>query len=110
MGDHIQINVESLECVSDGFHTMEELYDHRILLWINLANINWSCAYLLKEHFEGWFLLGMNTKHGQVSYHCPNKYLDLVNTEIVELTDDSEYDGHTPSDVIDRLKKIAKKP
>ncbi len=88
---------------SDGYHTFNELYDHRVLLWINFVNTMPQKAYLLKEHFAGWFLLGLDTEAGQISYHCPNKYLNLVNNKVKEIKDDSNYDGHTSKDVIDRL-------
>ncbi len=94
MGE-IKIKVDSLNDISDGFHTIQELYDHRCLLWINLVNMQIDKSYLIEEHFEGWFLLGLESDQGQISYHCPNKYLKLVNKKIKKLTDDSIYDGHT---------------
>ena len=93
---------------SDGYHTFNELYNHRVLLWINIVNKNISKAYLLKEHYDGWFLLGLETEFGQISYHCPNKYLELLDSAIKELPDDSNYDGHTSDDVVERLKKLSK--
>lgn len=85
---------------SDGYHTFNELYEHRVLLWINLCLLLPKYSYVIEEHFEGWFLLGMETEYGQISYHCPNKYLELING----ITRRSpEFDGHKSQDVIERL-------
>ena len=93
--------------ISDGYHTFNELYDHRVLLWICVVNFTPQKAYLIKEHYPGWFLLGLETSKGQISYHCPNKYLNLIHNEIKELANDTNYDGHTSNDVIKRLKIYA---
>ncbi len=88
---------------SDGYHTFNELYDHRCLLWINYCLTNPQGTYLVHDHFDGWFLLGKETIVGQISYHCPNKYIDLV------MSIDQrhpEFDGHTSQDVIERLIKL----
>lgn len=89
---------------SDGYHTFNELYDHRCLLWINLCNLMPEKCYLVPEHLLGWFLLGMETKEGQISYHCPNKFYDLINIRISK--EHPKYDGHMSKDVIKRLKKL----
>ena len=89
---------------SDGYHTFNELYDHRCLLWINLCNLMPEKCYLVPEHLLGWFLLGMETKEGQISYHCPNKFYDLINIRISK--ERPKYDGHMSKDVIKRLKKL----
>lgn len=89
---------------SDGYHTFNELYDHRCLLWINLCNLMPEKCYLVPEHLLGWFLLGMETKEGQISYHCPNKFYDLINIRISKKH--PKYDGHMSKDVIKRLKKL----
>ena len=85
---------------SDGYHTFNELYDHRVLLWINLCLQNANNCYVVEEHYDGWFLLGMETEKGQISYHCPNKYLYLVNH--IERRQPI-FDGHSSKDVLSRL-------
>ena len=91
---------------SDGYHTFDELYDHRCLLWINLCLLQPYRCYVVEEHFKGWFLLGMTTSEGQVSYHCPNKYLNLVHGIKRR---HPKFDGHTSADVIKRLTLIAER-
>jgi len=98
----IKIEVSDLSKVSDGYHTIQELYDHRCLLWIALCMEMPELCYIKKDHYEGWFLLGCVKEKGfQMSYHCPNKYLDLV--EDIKEDNSVEWDGHTPSDVLQRI-------
>ena len=104
--DKITIDVKDLSKISDGYHTIEELYDHRCLLWLNLCLANPKECFLKLDHYEGWFLIGMFKEAGkQISYHCPNKYLYYVKGNIKE--DDSvEWDGHSPNNVICRLESL----
>lgn len=100
-------NTEDKGEISDGYHTFNELYEHRVLLWINLVQLQHpDICYLVENHYEGWFLLGVETPVGQLSYHCPNKHLDLV--ENIPRRQ-PEFDGHTSEDVIERLKWLANK-
>ncbi len=98
--------------VSDGYHTFNELYEHRNILFINVALLNPKLAFKTwlndkKEAWEGWFILGINTAFGQVTYHIPAEYWHLVNVNEVEYN--SDYDGHTSGDVADRLIKFAQR-
>lgn len=92
--------------ISDGFHTFNELYEHRNLLFVNLAIVNLEIAFKTwlndeKEKWEGWFILGINTEFGQITYHLPSKFWDMAPVKEVEYNFD--YDGHTSNDVIERL-------
>lgn len=94
--------------VSDGFHTFDELYEHRCLLWINYCLLHKDKCYLIPNHYPGWFLLGLeHEKLGQISYHCPHDYFYLVENVISEAPDEYEFDGHTSSDVLNRLESLA---
>lgn len=108
--------------VSDGYHTMDELYEHRFVLYIALAEMiskfdsysDWvPKVWRSKYHSDGkiayngrWFVLGINKEKGkQITYHIPISKWD--ETEWAETLDVSpEYDGHTSEDVIRRLKEI----
>lgn len=90
--------------ISDGFHTFDELYEHRCLLFINLCLMNVS-ASAWKPHYEGWPCLMMQTKYGQISYHVPEKFLFLFDKVIDKK--EFKWDGHTSEDVISRLQKMA---
>lgn len=115
--------------VSDGYHTMEELYEHRIRLYLALVKIydnyitpmrcNVVC-WKSKLHddgtsLEGWFILGMVVTKPQfeadkpaekfdIGYHIPLKYWHLAN--VIELPKAPKYDGYTPNDVLERLLRL----
>lgn len=90
--------------ISDGYHTFNELYDHRCLLFINLCLMQPNkCAYKTDEHFGDWFCLYLELPKGQISYHIPSKFQNLVSGKI---KNDQNYvwDGHTSNDVLMRLQ------
>lgn len=45
--------------ISDGYHTFDELYEHRCLLFINLCLAHPNAAYW-RPHYDGWPLLGLH--------------------------------------------------
>ena len=103
--------------ISDGYHTFNELYDHRNLLFINLCLLWYSdrsCGTCWNNNgnYDGYFCLyfwGNGDK--QISYHIPNKYLGLVAKPLVDggiPRIELEWDGHTSADVLDRLQELAK--
>lgn len=92
------------EDMSDGFHTFDELYEHRCLLFINLCLANQAQAYW-RPHYDGWPLIGLDSKFGQMTYHVPEKYLPLFRSRIKE--GGPEWDGHSSAQVIERLKLFA---
>lgn len=101
--------------ISDGYHTFDELYDHRITLWIALCKRTaltirepWNPTWRSKLHsdgsaFDGWFVLGMFTDPGrQITYHLPNsKWDDCYFAP--DLDKAPEFDGHTSADVLHRI-------
>lgn len=95
------------EDISDGFHTFDELYEHRCLLFINLCLAYPGLAYW-RPHYDGWPLIGLDAQAGQMTYHVPEKYLPLFKDRIKE--GGPEWDGHTAQDVVKRLAKCAERP
>lgn len=108
------------ECDCDGYHTFTELYDHRIELWIALCKKvqesfdeidRPSPVWRSKVHsdgssFDGWFILGMYHNYGvQITYHIPMIRWDDCEFAI-DLAKAPTFDGHTPDDVINRLKEL----
>ncbi len=98
--------------VSDGYHTFDELYDHRCLLFlafqsqVHLKTEPFSSCWKSRLHadgseYEGWFIAGLTLGQGQISYHLPLKYWDLCKG--LQRANAPEWDGHTSSDVIERL-------
>ena len=120
--------VTDLSKVSDGFHTIAELYDHRITLYIALAKaLNKQMAEQMhddtsdmhaysvwrskthsdgKSAYDGWFIMGIGMLKGnQISYHIPLSRWDETNfAETLEKA--PEWDGHTSADVLERLRKL----
>lgn len=99
--------------ISDGYHTFNELYDHRIALWIALCRTGDSrCLPWRSElhsdgsRIEGWFILGMCRSPGdQITYHLPMSKWEDCNFA-VSISKAPEFDGHTPADVIERLNRL----
>ena len=101
--------------VSDGYHTMDELYEHRITLWIAMLRcmsgkygIHWrSKLHSDGTSFEGWFILGYGYAKGeQITYHLPIERWEECDFVSETLERAPEWDGHTSSDVISRLKQL----
>lgn len=95
--------------VSDGYHTFAELYDHRVALWINLLILHKDKAfktYLDDEgtKMDGWFISGLNTRFGQITYHLPDNLWSKLN--IKEVDCNADYDGHSSEDVLKRLQQL----
>ena len=95
--------------IFDGYHTFDELYDHRCLLFIvYLLLKNPFGCFWIREHFPGWDLLVIESDTvGQISYHVPVKFRPLYENALAERgAKDYKYDGHTSQDVITRLIQL----
>ena len=108
----ITIAVEDPSKISDGYHTFEELYDHRISLFLALMWAMPETAWISKCHsdgekWEGWFIAGMQLPAGDISYHINDKYWDQAKCTGARVLDlGIKWDGHTSSDVLKRLSKL----
>ena len=97
--------------VSDGYHTFNELYEHRHELWIALCASRSRNAWRSEvdgsgKCMEGWFLLGMYRLDGrQISYHLPNRLWDRCGFAVT-LDQAPPWDGHTSNDVLIRLRAL----
>ena len=112
----IKITGENIQ-ISDGYHTFDELYDHRITIYIALCRtLHFQVSYhgeiwRSQKHsdgsnFDGWFILGIRKEKGkQITYHLPNERWN--ETDFAETLDKApEFDGHTSADVLERIKII----
>ena len=93
--------------ISDGYHTFNELYEHRHMLFLHVLFCNPDRAWRSDLHsdgtmFDGWFIAGLETDDGQVTYHLPNRLLNAFRN-VKKLEKAPEWDGHTSDDVISRL-------
>jgi|SRR5687768_6787238 len=102
--------VDSSE-ISDGYHTLDELYQHRDALFIVLAQQMPNISWRSKQHedgtmYPGYFVAGMDLPAGQISYHLPMNFWDYLST--VHTLPYAKWDGHMPADVPERLLAWAK--
>ena len=91
-----------VEKISDGYHTFEELYYHRMVLFSVICNQNRDRAWKSKLHhdgtmFDNFFIVGIDTLEGQYTYHYDLKFWDAY--DVKELEKAPEYDGHKPEDI-----------
>lgn len=106
--------------VSDGYHTFDELYDHRCVLFIALCNTYafehngklGFTAWRTRLHsdgtmFDGYFVAGMtfefSSNPGQATYHLQNKYWDRFSSKVSILDRAPEYNGHSPTEALERI-------
>lgn len=124
--DSYRMRKMDVKKISDGYHTFEELYEHRITLFVALcrkiAREEAMDRFKNKSHelmsvwrsrlhsdgtmFKGSFILGMKYKKGkQITYHLPiTKWEETNFAETLENA--PEWDGHTPQDVIKRISEL----
>ena len=106
--DKIISSASSIEELSDGYHTFNELYDFRREYNAALVNTGVWKAHKSHRHHNGelcfgggWFIVMIDTPFGQISNHYENKYWNEFHCEEKEVAD--EWDGHTEKDVLNRL-------
>jgi hypothetical protein len=101
---------ENIGEFSDGYHTFNELYHHRAILFSVICNMFPEKAWKSKLHdtgdmFDGMFIVGIETEQGQATYHYDiEPYWDMF--KVKELEKAPKWDGHTPSDAIQRIGNI----
>lgn len=114
---HAQIDIEADE-IGDEYHTMHELYQHRMALTSALTKfLECGCSNYYgirsKSHADGTMFEGdyfivaicyvVGTRDVMIaSYHYEMKYWDKFD-HCITLERAPEYDGHTSQDVIERL-------
>ena len=87
---------------SDGYHTFNELYEHRTALFATLCNMRSDISWKSMKHddgtmYDGMFIAGIETPDGQYTYHCDMKYLYMF-AYTPEVDKAPPYDGHQPKD------------
>lgn len=96
---------------SDGYHTFNELYHHRAVLFSVIVATFGERAWKSKLHadgtmYDGMFIVGIETPDGQATYHYDiDPYWNMF--RCTELRRAPEWDGHTPNQAIERIGKLA---
>ena len=100
--------------VSDGYHTFNELYHHRAILFSVICNDHKELAWKSKQHndpnepmYNGMFVVGIETPQGQATYHYDiNPYWGMF--DVKELERAPKWDGHTSEQAIKRIASLSK--
>lgn len=109
--DVVKIPEGGIGNLSDGYHTFNELYHHRAILFSAICNAMPDKAWKSKLHdtgdmFDGMFIVGIETPDGQATYHYDiDPYWDMF--KVKELEKAPKWDGHTPQDAIERIAKLS---
>ena len=96
--------------ISDGYHTFNELYDHRCTLFLALMKAHPTLSWMSWKHhdestMDGWFIAGIKAPTGDVTYHLPENMWELArDTGAAVHGTGLLWDGHTPADVVKRIK------
>ena len=96
---------------SDGYHTFNELYHHRAVLFSVIVANYPDRAWKSKKHhdgtmYDGMFIVGIETPDGQATYHYDiDPYWDMFKCRVLDKA--PEWDGHTTAQAIERIGKLA---
>ena len=110
LADVVEIPEGGIGNLSDGYHTFNELYHHRAILFSVICNSMPDKAWKSKLHdtgdmYDGMFIVGIETPEGQATYHYDiEPYWDMF--KVKELEKAPKWDGHTPDEAINRISKI----
>ena len=107
-----EFNVNNIGEISDGSHTFDELYHHRMFLFSIICNTYKDKAWKSKLHHDGtmyddYFIVGIETRYGQYTYHYHINNWNMF--DVKELDKAPEYDGHKPEDLHRLLSLIENK-
>lgn len=98
---------------SDGYHTFNELYHHRAVLFSVIVRDHADLAWKSKAHhdetmYDGMFIVGIETPQGQATYHYDiDPYWEMFDCK--ELVRAPEWDGHSSDDAITRIATLGRR-
>lgn len=103
--ENVQRQVDQLDDkgkISDGSHTFDELYYHRMVLFSLVCDQYRDVAWKSWKHDDGtmypdYFIVGITTPDGDYSYHYHKDHWDKF--DVIELEKAPKWDGHTPDDI-----------
>lgn len=97
--------------LSDGYHTFNDLYYQRCVLFATIVNSNKDKAWKTRYHEDGepcfgggWFLVTVETPEGAYGYHYEEKYWNMFDCKVLKKA--RHWDGYTDKDV-GRLLSLA---
>ena len=88
--------------ISDGYHTFNELYYHRMILFSLICKMFAAQAWKSWLHadgtmFDDYFIVGITTPEGNYTYHYHKQYWDMFQVPVLDKA--PEWDGHKPEDI-----------
>lgn len=108
--DEVELSVSG--DTSDGYHTFNELYYHRMMLFAIICNTYKDKAWKSKLHADGtmyddYFIVGITTEEGNYTYHYHLDNWDYF--KVSEIPNSPEWDGHKPEDITRLLTLVGGK-
>lgn len=106
---YVEVPSTGIGDISDGYHTFNELYHHRAVLFSFIVNSNPGISFKSHKHHDGtmyddMFIVGITTPYGQVTYHYDvDPYWNYF--QCPEVPTAPKWDGHTPDQAIERILK-----
>ena len=88
--------------ISDGYHTFDELYYHRMVLFSIICKKHKDISWKSKQHddgtmFDDSFIVGITTPQGDYTYHYHLRDWDKF--DVKEIDKAPKWDGHKPTDI-----------
>jgi Protein of unknown function (DUF551) len=95
---------------SDGYHTFNELYEHRTLLFLSALKAGaFKAQMVCEDHYPEWDVITCYTPNNyeQISYHVPIKYRDFYShlDRCSKEQQENNFDGHDSKLVAQRIEK-----
>lgn len=105
--DEVKLSVSG--DTSDGYHTFDELYYHRMVLFSIICNQSKNLAWKSMKHhdgtmYENYFIVGISTPEGDYTYHYDIRDWNYFNVK--ELEKAPKWDGHKPEDITRLLSLV----
>lgn len=106
-------HINDIEDLSDGYHTFNQLYHQRAILFATIVKQNKNRAWKSLRHEDGEFcfgggrfIVGIDTPAGSYTYHYKtDKYWNLFDCTVLDRS--KPWDGHTEDDVTRLLSLIS---
>lgn len=103
--------VTHVKDLSDGYHTYDDLYNHRKMLTALFVSTFPEYCWKSKKHnhlddkiFDDMFIVGIDLPTGTITYHYDLTDFDLFHCE--ELPEAPKWDGASADDTLDRINEM----
>lgn len=106
----LAVEIQEAGQFADNYHTFDELYQHRVRLFVCLMHAHksrawWSFLHSDGTQWKGWVIAGIDTPAGSATYHLPESAVDDLPV-CTNIARGKEWDGHTADDVLERLTSL----